>query len=84
MHAGGFTTGDAIISPGPIGKHIFGTATVGERGQIVLPKEAREVFDIGAGSKLIVLGDEAEGIALVKSDVFEQRIKNIMEMVRNN
>ena len=52
----------------PKGKHLFGTVTVGARGQIVLPKKAREVFQIKAGDTIMVLGDEARGIALVKAD----------------
>lgn len=52
----------------PKGKHMFGTVTVGARGQIVLPKKAREVFQIKAGDTIMVLGDEAQGIALVKAD----------------
>ena len=47
----------------PKGKHIFGTVKVGERGQIVIPKEAREIFDINPGDTLLVLGDEEQGIA---------------------
>ena len=55
---------------GPDGKHIFGTVKVGERGQIVIPKEAREIFKIKPGDTLLVLGDEKQGIAIVKSDIF--------------
>lgn len=54
----------------PKGKHIFGTATLGERGQIVLPKKARELFDLKSGDTFIVLADESPesgGIALVPS-----------------
>jgi len=50
------------------GKHIFGTVTVGERGQIVIPKKAREIFGINPGDTIMVLGDEKRGIALVKAD----------------
>ncbi|MCC3866777.1 helix-turn-helix domain-containing protein [Terrisporobacter mayombei] len=49
----------------PKGKHFFGSVTVGERGQIVIPKEARELFDVNTGDKLLVLGDEEKGIAIV-------------------
>lgn len=49
----------------PKGKYFFGSVTVGERGQIVILKEAREVFDINTGDKLLVLGDEEKGIAIV-------------------
>lgn len=48
----------------PRGKHIFGVVRMGERGQIVIPKKAREVFDLVPGSELLMLGDEAQGIAL--------------------
>ncbi|XAM52197.1 hypothetical protein TVTCOM_23100 [Terrisporobacter vanillatitrophus] len=49
----------------PKGKYFFGSVTVGERGQIVIPKEARELFGINTGDKLLVLGDEEKGIAIV-------------------
>jgi looped-hinge helix DNA binding domain, AbrB family len=52
----------------PKGKHIFGMVKVGEKGQIVIPKEARMIFDIKPGDSLLVLGDEAQGIAIVKSE----------------
>ena len=57
----------------PKGKHIFGTVRVGERGQIVLPKQARDVFKIKPGDMLVVLGGEEPehpGIALMKEDFF--------------
>ena len=41
----------------PKGRHVFGTARVGERGQIVIPKEARELFGIRPGDTLRVLGE---------------------------
>jgi len=50
------------------GKHIFGMVKVGEKGQIVIPKEARKIFDIKAGDNLVVLGDEEQGIAIMKSE----------------
>ena len=57
----------------PRGKHLFGTVRVGERGQMVLPKQAREVFGIKPGDRLVVLGDENPehpGIALMKEGFF--------------
>lgn len=48
----------------PAGLHIFGIARMGERGQIVIPKKARDVFGLTAGSELLILGDESKGIAL--------------------
>lgn len=69
-----------VVPPAPKGKHIFGSVTVNERGQIVIPKVARDMFDIAAGSRLILLGDEKEGLAMVKAEVFEERMKRTMEM----
>lgn len=53
-----------VVIP-PKGKHFFGSVTVGERGQIVIPKEAREVFNINSGDKLLILGDEERGLGIV-------------------
>ncbi len=50
----------------PKGKHIFGMVKVGDKGQIVIPAKARKLFDINTGDNLIVLGDEFQGIALIK------------------
>ena len=50
----------------PKGKHIFGMVKVGDKGQIVIPAKARKIFDIKTGDNLIVLGDESQGIALIK------------------
>ena len=53
------------------GYHIFGTAKVGEKGQIVIPKEARKVFGIDPGDTLLILGDEKNGIIVTKPEVIE-------------
>lgn len=63
----------------PKGKYIFGTVKVGERGQIVIPKEAREIFNIHAGDTLLVLGDEEQGIAVVKVDVMQELAVKILK-----
>ena len=52
----------------PKGKHLFGTAKVGEKGQIVIPKEARELFGIQPGDQLLLMADKKRGIALVSMD----------------
>ena len=54
----------------PKGKHLFGVVRVGENGQIVMPAQARKVFYINPGDNLIVLGDESQGIAIVKQQSF--------------
>jgi AbrB family looped-hinge helix DNA binding protein len=53
----------------PKGKHIFGTVKVGGKGQIVIPKEARDLFSIQAGDTLLILGDEKNGIVVTKPEV---------------
>lgn len=63
----------------PKGKHIFGLVKVGERGQIVIPKKAREVFNIAPGDSLLVLGDEAQGIAIVKNESFLKFAEDIFK-----
>lgn len=61
------------------GQHIFGTVKVGEKGQIVIPKEARRIFGIRPGDTLLVLGDEAQGLAVVKADVMQELAVNILK-----
>ena len=52
-----------------------GIAKVGEKGQIVIPKEAREMFDIKPGDSLVILCDKNKGIARLKSEVIEETIE---------
>lgn len=61
------------------GKYLFGICKVGERGQIVIPKEAREVFNIKPGDSLVLLGDVKQGMALVKADIFNDITKTILK-----
>lgn len=49
----------------PEGKHIFGMVKVGEKGQIVIPANARKIFGIQPGDQLLMLGDEKQGLALM-------------------
>ena len=77
-----FDGGGLGIGAPPRGKHLFGNVKVGERGQIVIPKEAREVFDIKPGDKLVVLGDEGQGIALVKESVFMAGVEAALSAAR--
>ncbi len=61
------------LSVPPKGKYAFGVVTVGEKGQIVIPAKARKVFDIKEGDRLLILGDEERGIAILKEeDMFRQ------------
>ena len=52
----------------PRGKHIFGLVKVGDKGQIVIPAKARKIFGIEPGDNLLVLGDEGQGIAILKEE----------------
>ncbi len=63
----------------PKGKHLFGVVTVGEKGQIVIPAKARKIFDIKPGEQLVVLGDESQGIAIVKASGFLKIASKIKE-----
>jgi len=85
------TTLDALVSfdcdstgigAPPRGKHLFGTVKVGERGQIVIPKEARDVFGIMPGDKLVVLGEEGQGLALCKESDFMANVEAAMLSAR--
>lgn len=60
------------------GKYIFGVVKVGDKGQIVIPKEARKVYDIKPSDALLLLGDK-NGMALVKTEIFQSAIDDIME-----
>ena len=66
-----------IIMVANNGKFIFGVVKVGERGQVVIPKEAREQYNIKAGDTLMVLGDD-KGIAMLKTEVFQSIINQAL------
>lgn len=58
------------------GKYAW-TVTVGEKGQIVIPKQAREVFGIRPGDTLLLLGDEARGMAIPPKQSFDEMAARI-------
>lgn len=62
----------------PEGKFAW-TATVGEKGQIVIPKQAREIFGIRPGDTLMLLGDVERGIAIPPKDMFAEWYSHIFE-----
>ena len=64
------TPAAAVLPRAPKGKHIFGVVKVGDKGQIVIPAKARQIFNIESGDELIVLGDENQGIAIIKEKDF--------------
>ena len=60
------------------GKYIFGVVKVGDKGQIVIPRDARTKYDLKPGDALIVLGDE-RGMALLKTEIIQSAIDQAME-----
>lgn len=70
--------GIGMIPPAPKGKNIWGSVTINDRGQLVIPKGARDKFQLTGGKRLIVLGDET-GIALIPAETFEAKMKKAME-----
>ena len=71
--------GKEVLPPPPTGRNIYGSVTINERGQLVIPKEVREKFGLTGGQRLIVLTDDKEGIALVPAEMFEKKIQQAME-----
>ena len=76
----------------PGGKHIlgkgnnqrvFGTAKVGDRGQIVIPKEARELFNIQPGDTLLILGEAETGLIVSRPEVLNNLANQILNTVKN-
>lgn len=61
------------------GRHVFGTVKVGEKGQIVIPKEARSQFNIQPGDTLLVLGDDRHGIIVTRPDVIQDVAMQILD-----
>ncbi len=59
------------------GKYIFGVCKIGEKGQIVIPKDARNVYNLSAGDTLLMLGD-AKGMALIKTEFFQDLAEGIL------
>lgn len=63
-------------------RRVFGTAKVGDRGQIVIPKEARELFHIQPGDTLLILGEEDTGLIVSRPELLRDIASQIFETVR--
>ena len=70
-------SGASVLTPK--GKNIWGSVTINDRGQIVIPKGARDKFKLMGGTRLIALSDD-DGIALVPAERFEANMRRIMEL----
>lgn len=79
-----YTTDNLGLGVPPKGKHIFGVVNIGEKGQIVIPKKAREVFDINPGDSLVILGDEEQGMAIIKASAIMNMMNNIKSHIEKN
>ena len=78
---------ESDASYGPGGRGFYGAVTVGERGQIVIPAQARRDLEINAGDKLLVLGDPAQGLALAKLEMLIQNLqgsKTLLEQLQGH
>ncbi len=63
-------------------RRVFGTAKVGDRGQIVIPKEARELFKIKPGDTLLILGEEETGLIVSRPEVLSDLANQMFETVK--
>lgn len=60
-------------------RYVFGTAKVGEKGQIVIPKEARQHYNIQTGDTLLILGDDENGMIVTRPEILDRLASQIME-----
>ncbi len=73
---------DKDIGP-PEGKKFYGSVTVSQRGQIVIPAEARRDFDIDAGDKLLVFGDLKTGLWVASFGILEKNVEGGAALLRH-
>lgn len=74
--------GAGVLPPAPKGKNVWGSVVMNERGQLVIPKAAREHFGFEPGQRFIVLSEDAEGLALVPTEIFEEKMRRLTELAR--
>ena len=70
-----------VLPPAPKGKNIWGSVCVNERGQIVIPKAARDHFGLRAGQRLILGSDDDEGFVLIPAEIFERKIELMSQIL---
>ncbi len=63
-------------------RRVFGTAKVGDRGQIVIPKEARDLFNIRAGDTLLILGEEDTGLIVSRPELLSDIANKVFNTVK--
>ena len=64
-------------------RRVFGTAKVGDRGQIVIPKEAREMFNIQPGDTLLILGESDAGLIVSRPEALNDLADKLLNTVKN-
>ena len=74
--------GAGVLPPAPKGKNVWGSVVMNERGQLVIPKAAREHFGFEPGQRFIVLSEDTEGLALVPAEIFEEKMRRLTELAR--
>ena len=67
----------------PEGKNFYGSVTVSERGQVVIPAEAREDYDIDAGDKLLVFGDLKMGLWIATFGIIENNLEEGTDLLKH-
>ena len=73
--------GKARVAPAPVGKHLWGTVAMGAKGQIVIPKEARDMFGLEPGDTLVLLADTKKGIALQTADKLNPLLRRVFQQL---
>lgn len=68
----------------PKGKHLFGTVIIDQNRCIQLPEKSMEVFDLHEGDELLVLGDEGEGIGIIKKEVFVKKMEDLFGVLQDD
>lgn len=66
----------------PEGKKFYGSVTVSERGQIAIPADARKDFGIKTGDKLLVFGDQEQGIGITTISIIQKTMNGTMDLFR--
>jgi len=64
-------------------RRVFGTAKVGDRGQIVIPKEARELFEIKPGDTLLILGEKETGLIISRPELLTDIADKLFNTVKD-
>ena len=69
--------GRTRVAPAPVGKHLWGTVAMGTKGQIVIPKEARDMFGLQPGDTLVLLADKKKGLALQTAEKLNPMLRKV-------